>query len=194
MQVPDLVGQGRLRPDAIVNIPGQKKLVIDAKVSLNAYQDAFGAVEEREKALHLAAHAAAMKAHVMFLASDAMKGRDAGSPEYDIAAQYVAAQYYAAGLRPAGDNGSYLQSVPLLSFRPADKGTLTVTRGEDGRWRSQAQEAEYGADMRLASETLVPGQTDWAAAVAGAPAGMAGAGAPGAASSSSSGAGSGMPS
>ncbi|MCR5870335.1 M28 family metallopeptidase [Sphingomonas sp. J344] len=65
----------------------------------------------------------------MFLASDAMKGRDAGSPEYDIAAQYVAAQYYAAGLRPAGDNGSYLQSVPLLSFRPADKGTLTVTRG-----------------------------------------------------------------
>ncbi len=72
---------------------------------------------------------AAMKAHVMFLASDAMKGRDAGSPEYDIAAQYVAAQYYAAGLRPAGDTGSYLQSVPLLSFRPADKGTLTVTRG-----------------------------------------------------------------
>lgn len=72
---------------------------------------------------------AAMKAHVMFLASDAMKGRDAGSPEYDIAAQYVAAQYYAAGLRPAGDDGSYLQSVPLLSYRPADKGTLTVTRG-----------------------------------------------------------------
>jgi len=72
---------------------------------------------------------AAMKAHVMFLASNAMKGRDAGSPEYDIAAEYVASQYYAAGLRPAGDKGSYLQAVPLLSFRPADKGTLTVTRG-----------------------------------------------------------------
>ncbi|RYY46142.1 MAG: aminopeptidase, partial [Sphingomonadales bacterium] len=42
---------------------------------------------------------AAMKAHVMFLASNAMKGRDAGSPEYDIAAEYVASQYYAAGLR-----------------------------------------------------------------------------------------------
>src|ERR1700741_4420672 len=54
---------------------------------------------------------AAMKAHVMFLASDAMRGREAGSPEFDIAANYVAAQFYAAGLRPAGDQGSYLQKV-----------------------------------------------------------------------------------
>ena len=76
----------------------------------------------------LPADQAAMKAHVMFLASDAMKGRDAGSNEYEIAAQYVAAQFYAAGLKPAGVDGSYLQPVPLLSFRPADKGTLTVTR------------------------------------------------------------------
>lgn len=72
---------------------------------------------------------AAMKAHVMFLASDAMKGREAGTDEYEIAAQYVASQFYAAGLEPAGIDGSYLQPVPLLSFRPADKGTLAVTRG-----------------------------------------------------------------
>lgn len=72
---------------------------------------------------------AAMKAHVMFLASDALKGREAGTDEYEIAAQYVAAQFYAAGLKPGGVDGSYLQPVPLLSFRAADKGTLTVTRG-----------------------------------------------------------------
>ena len=35
--------EGRLRPDAVVRIPGQKQLVIDAKVSLNAYQQAFEA-------------------------------------------------------------------------------------------------------------------------------------------------------
>ncbi|HET9630442.1 MAG TPA: DNA recombination protein RmuC, partial [Novosphingobium sp.] len=34
---------GRLRPDAIIRIPGQKSLIIDAKVSLNAYQEAFEA-------------------------------------------------------------------------------------------------------------------------------------------------------
>lgn len=70
---------------------------------------------------------AAMKAHVMFLASDAMKGRDSGSPEYDIAAQYVASQFYAAGLTPAGDSGSYLQQVPLIRVKPADQGRFVLT-------------------------------------------------------------------
>ncbi|HTG37877.1 M28 family metallopeptidase [Sphingomonas sp.] len=71
---------------------------------------------------------AAMKAHVMFLASDAMQGREAGSATYDVAAQYVAAQFYAQGLRPAGDAGSYLQTVPLVSYKAADKGSFGWTR------------------------------------------------------------------
>ncbi|GAA0657448.1 hypothetical protein FHT00_002273 [Sphingomonas insulae] len=78
----------------------------------------------------LPADQAAMKAHVMFLASDAMKGREAGSPEFDIAAQYVAAQFYAAGLRPAGDDGGYLQRVPLVVYKAADKGALTWSAGK----------------------------------------------------------------
>ena len=71
---------------------------------------------------------AAMKAHVLFLASDALRGREAGSPEYRIAAEYVAAQFYAAGLKPAGDGGSYIQKVPLVSYRAADKGDVVLTR------------------------------------------------------------------
>ncbi|WP_343527808.1 M28 family peptidase [Sphingomonas sp.] len=70
---------------------------------------------------------AAMKAHVMFLASDAMAGREAGTRDYDIAAQYVAAQFYAAGLRPGGDDGGYLQKVPLVAYRVADKGSALWT-------------------------------------------------------------------
>jgi hypothetical protein len=70
---------------------------------------------------------AAMKAHVLFLASDALKGRDAGSAEFGIAAQYVAAQFFVAGLRPAGDAGTYLQSVPLVSYQPADHGNIVLT-------------------------------------------------------------------
>ncbi|MCD2325158.1 M28 family metallopeptidase [Sphingomonas sp. IC-56] len=75
----------------------------------------------------LPADQAALKSHVMFLASDALKGREAGSPEYDIAAQYVAAQFYAAGLKPMGDEGSYLQKVPLVSYKAADQGSMLVT-------------------------------------------------------------------
>lgn len=89
---------------------------------------------------------AAMKAHVMFLASDAMRGREAGTNDYDVAAQYVASQFYAAGLRPAGDKGSYLQAVPLMQFRPADKGTVTATR------RGVPTTLEFGKDYLTGSD------------------------------------------
>ncbi len=84
---------------------------------------------------------AAFKGHVRFLASDAMAGREAGSHEFDIAAEYVASQFYEAGLRPAGDDGGYFQSVPLVSYKPADDGSfawapnsgaaMTLKPGED---------------------------------------------------------------
>ena len=73
----------------------------------------------------LPADQAAMKAHVMFLASDAMRGREAGSGEYDIAAQYVASQFYAAGLKPMGDDGGYLQKVPLTGYKIVDQGAFS---------------------------------------------------------------------
>ncbi|RYE88128.1 MAG: M28 family peptidase, partial [Hyphomicrobiales bacterium] len=50
----------------------------------------------------------------------------AGTNEFDIAAQYVAAQFYAAGLRPAGDEGSFLQKVSLITIKPAGKGSMAV--------------------------------------------------------------------
>ena len=74
----------------------------------------------------LPADQAAIKAHVVFLASDAMRGREAGSPEFDIAAQYVASQFYAAGLRPGGDQGGYLQHVPLVAYKLDGRGEAAV--------------------------------------------------------------------
>lgn len=74
----------------------------------------------------LPADQAAMRAHVAYLASDAMKGREAGSAHYDVAAQYVAAQFRGAGLTPAGDAGGYLQHVPLVTGR-VRKGSMTAT-------------------------------------------------------------------
>jgi hypothetical protein len=83
---------------------------------------------------------AALKAHVVFLASDAMRGRDTGSPELAIAEQYVVAQFGAAGLAPGGDQGGWLQHVPLVSFRAADHGSLSLTRGKG------VQAMDWGAD------------------------------------------------
>ena len=72
---------------------------------------------------------AAVRGHVGFLASDEMKGREAGTPEYDIAARYVAAQFETQGLKPAGGKDSYLQPIPLVTFRPADEGSVMLMRG-----------------------------------------------------------------
>ena len=74
----------RLRPDAIIRVPGGRALVIDAKVSLNAYQDAFGAVDEAERLVGLAAHAASMRAHVNGLGNKAYWSQFDDAPDYVI--------------------------------------------------------------------------------------------------------------
>ncbi|PAX08431.1 DNA recombination protein RmuC [Sphingomonas lenta] len=75
---------GRFRPDVVITIPGGKTLIIDAKVSLNAYQDAFGAVDETERNTGLAAHAAAMRAHVTGLGAKSYWAQFDDAPDYVI--------------------------------------------------------------------------------------------------------------
>lgn len=71
---------------------------------------------------------AAMRAHVEFLADDLLQGRDTGSEGHEIAARYVASQFDGLGLKPAGDQGSWLQRI---TFQKTEFGktpaTLTVT-------------------------------------------------------------------
>src|SRR5689334_2427443 len=53
--------------------------------------------------------------HVKFLASDDMKGRASGSPELDKAADYIAAQFRSAGLRPMGDANTFFQKFEITT-------------------------------------------------------------------------------
>jgi Zn-dependent M28 family amino/carboxypeptidase len=67
-------------------------------------------------------------AHVAFLASDEMKGRDTGSPEHRMAAEYVAAAFKTAGLEAGGTKG-YLQPVAFRSRRIVEpQSSLTLVR------------------------------------------------------------------
>jgi DNA recombination protein RmuC len=75
---------GRLRPDVIINVPGGQSLVIDAKVSLNDYQDAFGAVDEGERLIALTRHTASMRAHVNSLGNKAYWSQFDDAPDYVI--------------------------------------------------------------------------------------------------------------
>jgi Zn-dependent M28 family amino/carboxypeptidase len=66
---------------------------------------------------------------VRTLADDRFEGREAGTRGYDLAAEYVAKRYAAIGLQPAGDDGSWFQTVPLLkATREADGAALVVKR------------------------------------------------------------------
>ncbi len=59
---------GRPRPDVIVHLPQGRDLVIDAKVSLTAYERYCAAADEAERAGHLAQHLTSIRQHVKDLA------------------------------------------------------------------------------------------------------------------------------
>ncbi len=67
------------------------------------------------------------------LSNDSMEGRDTGTAAYQRAADYVAKRFAAAGLKPAGDNGTYFQSVPMHETDVIPEGTsFTFRRAKDG--------------------------------------------------------------
>lgn len=75
---------GRLRPDAVISLPGGKSLVIDAKCSLGAYQDAMDSADEVERTRHLKTHAAAIRTHIGTLSRKAYWDQFAQTPDFVI--------------------------------------------------------------------------------------------------------------
>lgn len=59
---------GRLRPDMIINLPGDGTIVVDSKVALDAYLDAIESDDETHRRQLMARHAAAVEQHVKQLA------------------------------------------------------------------------------------------------------------------------------
>ena len=67
-------------------------------------------------------------AQVTALSGDAMEGRDTGTAAYEQAARYVADQFAAAGLKPAGEGGTFFQRVPMHQVElDAARSFVTVT-------------------------------------------------------------------
>ncbi len=77
-------GNGYLRPDLIVNLPGGKRVVVDSKVSLQAYLEALDAPDEAARTAKLAEHAAQVRAHVKALASKAYWEQFQPAPEFVV--------------------------------------------------------------------------------------------------------------
>jgi Zn-dependent M28 family amino/carboxypeptidase len=91
-----------------------------------------------------------IREHTRFLASDLLEGRGTGARGGEIAAEYIATQLALAGAKPAGDNGTYYQKVPLVGIETQPGATL-------GAWaRGKALDLRWGDDFVGSSQTQRP--------------------------------------
>ena len=153
--------QGRLRPDAIVNVPGQKKLVIDSKVSLNAYQAAFEADDEAERIRQLKAHAQSMRNHVQTLGAKSYQSQFEEAPAYVV--MFVPGEHFvAAALEADPELWDFAFEKRVLLATPTNLVAIARTVAQVWRQDALAREAQeigrMGAELydrlRVASEHL----------------------------------------
>ncbi len=91
----------------------------------------------------------ALRAHVKFLADDLLEGRGTATRGHEIAAHYVAAQFEAMGLQPAGTGGGWFQKVPLRRAElVGERSTLALTAG------GQTRELVAGRDFVMMPDEL----------------------------------------
>ena len=83
---------GTLRPDVIVRLPGGRKLVIDAKCSLNAFLDASDATDDAARASGLRAHAASVRTHAQQLGSKSYWDKFGDAADYVI--MYIPGEHF----------------------------------------------------------------------------------------------------
>ncbi len=94
---------GRVVVLAVVGVSALALLTLEGRLT----QVGWAATESRFSAQEFLAP-------IKFLASDQLKGRANGTPQLDLAAKYIAAHFRKFRLKPAGDNGTFLQGFSLV--------------------------------------------------------------------------------
>jgi Zn-dependent M28 family amino/carboxypeptidase len=100
-----------------------------------------------------------IRAHVKFLSDDLLEGRGPGLRGSEIAAQYIATQFALYGLKPGGDNGTYLQQINMVGMNaiPAKTTMSLVPKKPEGIGITlYSIDLKYGDDYTVSNRTLTP--------------------------------------
>jgi len=101
-----------------------------------------------------------IRAQVKFLSDDLLEGRGPGLRGSELAAKYIATQFALYGLKPGGDNGTYLQQIDFVGMNaiPA-KTTFSLVPKKPSTGMSidlYSIDLKYGDDYTVSNRTLTP--------------------------------------
>ncbi|MBS0503876.1 MAG: DNA recombination protein RmuC [Proteobacteria bacterium] len=141
---------GRLRPDVIVNLPGGRKLIIDAKCSLNAFLDASEQVDDEQRRTHLKAHAGSIRNHAQQLGSKAYWAQFGDAADYVV--MYIPGEHFlTAALEQDGALWDWAFERKVLLATPTN--LVAIARTVASVWR-QEKLAEQAAEIAALGKEL----------------------------------------
>lgn len=140
---------GRLRPDVIVRLPGGKKLIIDAKCSLNAFLDASEAHDELARAAHLKAHAAAIRNHAQQLGSKNYWEQFGDAADYVIL--YIPGEHFLTAALEQ-DDGLWEWAFERRVLLATPTNLVAIARTVASVWRQEKLAQEAAEIARLGRE------------------------------------------
>ena len=88
--------EGRIRPDLVIHLPGKKSIIIDSKVPLAAYMQAFETQDEEKKKAYLLQHAKAVKDHLKKLGSKEYWNQFKDAPDYVVLYMQIESSFASA--------------------------------------------------------------------------------------------------